>query len=62
LPDGIFYVSEIPQTLTGEKMEVPVKRLFQGIELSQSVGRDAMSNPDSLAPFLELAERYRPGS
>jgi acetoacetyl-CoA synthetase len=62
LPDGIFRVPEIPQTLNGKKMEVPVKRIFQGIELSKSVGQGAMSNPDSLTPFLELAERYRLGS
>ena len=57
LPDGIFSVPEIPQTLNGKKLEVPVKRIFQGIELSKSVSREAMSNPDSLKPFLELAER-----
>ncbi|MBV9299499.1 MAG: acetoacetate--CoA ligase, partial [Verrucomicrobia bacterium] len=61
LPDGIFSVPEIPQTLNGKKMEVPIKRIFQGIELSKSVGQEAMSNPDSLKPFLELAERYRLG-
>jgi acetoacetyl-CoA synthetase len=57
LPDGIFEVPEIPQTLNGKKLEVPVKRIFQGIELSKSVSREAMSNPDSLEPFLELAKR-----
>jgi acetoacetyl-CoA synthetase len=61
LPDGIFNVPEIPQTLNGKKLEVPVKRIFQGIELSKSVSREAMSNPDSLKPFLELAKRYRLG-
>jgi acetoacetyl-CoA synthetase len=59
VPDGIFSVPEIPQTLNGKKLEVPVKRIFQGIELSKSVSREAMSNPDSLKPFLDLAEKYR---
>jgi acetoacetyl-CoA synthetase len=59
VPDGIFQVPEIPQTLNGKKLEVPVKRIFLGIELSKSVSREAMSNPDSLKPFLELAEKYR---
>jgi acetoacetyl-CoA synthetase len=58
LPDGIFQVPEIPQTLNGKKLEVPVKLIFQGRELSKSVSREAMSNPDSLKPFLELAERF----
>jgi hypothetical protein len=34
----------------------PVKRIFQGYELSKSVSREAMSNPESLQPFLELAQ------
>jgi acetoacetyl-CoA synthetase len=59
LPDGIFSVPEIPQTLNGKRLEVPVKRIFQGVELSGSVSREAMSNPDSLKPFLELAERLK---
>jgi acetoacetyl-CoA synthetase len=58
VPDGIFQVPEIPQTLNGKKLEVPVKRIFLGIELSKLVSREAMSNPDSLKPFLELAEKY----
>jgi acetoacetyl-CoA synthetase len=40
-------------------LEVPVKRIFQGVEVTKSISREAMSNPDSLRPFLELAERYR---
>jgi acetoacetyl-CoA synthetase len=61
LPDAIFAVPEIPQTLNGKKLEVPVKRIFQGVAVSGCVSREAMSNPDSLIPFLELAERYRSG-
>jgi acetoacetyl-CoA synthetase len=59
LPDAIYGVPEIPQTLNGKKLEVPVKRIFQGYELSKSVSREAMSNPESLQPFLELVERVR---
>ncbi len=59
VPDAIFAVPEIPQTLNGKKLEVPVKRIFQGVEITKSVSREAMSNPDSLRPFLEAAERYR---
>jgi hypothetical protein len=40
-------------------LEVPVKRIFQGFEVTRSVSREAMSNPDSLRPFLEVAEWYR---
>ena len=61
LPDALFCVSEIPQTLNGKKLEIPVKRLFQGFELSKSVSLEAMKNPDSLKPFLDLAERFLRG-
>jgi hypothetical protein len=40
---------------------VPIKRIFQGAALSLSVSREAMSNPDSLKPFLDLANRFRLG-
>ena len=60
VPDGIFQVPEIPQTLNGKKLEVPVKRIFLGIELSKSVSREAMSNPESLKPFfLETGGTHR---
>jgi acetoacetyl-CoA synthetase len=59
LPDNIFNVPEIPQTLNGKKLEVPVKRIFQGMALSVTVSREAMTNPDSLQPFLELAKQFR---
>jgi hypothetical protein len=42
-----------------EFFEVPLKRIFQGYELSKSLSREAMSNPDSLEPFLDLADRVR---
>jgi acetoacetyl-CoA synthetase len=59
VPDAIFAVPEIPQTLNGKKLEVPVKRIFQGVDVRRSVSREAMSNPNSLKPFLEVAEWYR---
>ncbi len=59
VPDEVHAVPEIPHTLNGKKLEVPVKRIFQGIEPAKAVAREAMSNPDALKPFLELAKRRR---
>jgi acetoacetyl-CoA synthetase len=56
VPDAVFAVPEIPQTLNGKKLEVPVKRIFQGVPLSKAVSREAMSNPNSLKAFVELAK------
>jgi acetoacetyl-CoA synthetase len=58
VPDAIFAVPEIPQTLNGKKLEVPVKRIIQGIPIAKAVSREAMSNPDSLKVFAELAEGF----
>ncbi len=59
VPDEVYAVPEIPHTLNGKKLEVPVKRIFQGIEPAKAVAREAMSNPDALKPFLELAKSSR---
>ena len=59
IPDAIFAVREIPQTLNGKKLEVPVKRIFQGMPAAKAASREAMSNPDSLNVFVELAKKFR---
>jgi acetoacetyl-CoA synthetase len=58
VPDAIFAVPEIPLTLNGKKLEVPVKRIFQGMSVANAVSREAMSNPDSLKTFVKLAEEF----
>jgi acetoacetyl-CoA synthetase len=66
VPDEILAVSELPYTLSGKKVEVPVKRMLLGVPLEQAVSRDALRNPDALVYFSELAARTtgrrRPGS
>jgi acetoacetyl-CoA synthetase len=57
VPDAVYAVPEIPHTLNGKKLEVPIKRIFQGTEPEKAVTREAMSNPDALKPFVELAKR-----
>jgi acetoacetyl-CoA synthetase len=59
VPDDVYAVPEIPHTLNGKKLEVPIKRIFQGIEPSKAVTREAMANPDALKPFVELAKSGR---
>ena len=55
VPDEIVAVAEVPRTLTGKKLEVPVKRILCGQPWETTVSRDAMANPDALAPFVKLA-------
>jgi acetoacetyl-CoA synthetase len=55
VPDQAYEVAEIPYTLTGKKMEIPVRKILMGWPLEKAVSRDAMSNPDSIDFFVEFA-------
>jgi acetoacetyl-CoA synthetase len=57
VPNDVFQVSAIPRTLSGKKMELPVKKLLMGAEPDAVLKRDAMANADSVAWFVELARR-----
>lgn len=59
VPDEILQVGEIPYTLTGKKMETPVKKLLMGFPPERAANRDAMSNPGSLDYFVAFAARLR---
>jgi acetoacetyl-CoA synthetase len=55
VPDDVFAVAEVPRTLTGKKLELPIKKLLLGQPLDKVVNRDALTNPASLDWFLEFA-------
>jgi acetoacetyl-CoA synthetase len=61
VPDQIVAVPAIPRTLSGKKLEVPVKRLLSGVPISQALTVASVSDPESLDPFVTLA-RERAGS
>lgn len=56
VPDAVVQVSEIPHTLTGTKMEVPVRKLLLGADPGKVASPDAMQNPGSLDFFVEYAK------
>jgi acetoacetyl-CoA synthetase len=56
VPDEIYAISEVPCTLNGKKLEVPVKKILCGIPVQEAVNVDSMSNPDSIKFFVEFAE------
>jgi acetoacetyl-CoA synthetase len=60
VPDEVYEVTEIPRTLTGKKMEVPVRKLLLGLPPDKVASADAMSNPASLAFFIDLARQLNP--
>jgi acetoacetyl-CoA synthetase len=59
VPNEIYQVDEIPRTLTGKKMEVPVRRLLLGTAPEKVASADAMANPTSLGSFLRLAQEMK---
>lgn len=59
VPDEVVQVPEVPRTLNGKKMEVPVKRILMGFDPNKVVNPGSMANPDSLKFFIELAKRIR---
>jgi acetoacetyl-CoA synthetase len=61
VPDAIHAVAAIPRTLSGKKMELPIKKLLLGAEAAQVLNRDAMANADSVDWFIALA-RERAGA
>ncbi|WP_216828671.1 acetoacetate--CoA ligase [Alkalihalobacterium elongatum] len=59
MPDNVFAVEQIPKTLNGKKMEVPIRKLLLGFELEKVINPDSMSNPESLEFFIELAKTLK---
>lgn len=55
VPDRIYAVDQVPYTLTGKKMEVPVRKILMGWPLAQAASRDAMMNPTAIDYFVEFA-------
>lgn len=57
VPDRVFAVPLIPTTLTGKKMEVPVRRILMGIDPQQAANPSAMRDPRALAFFVRYANQ-----
>jgi acetoacetyl-CoA synthetase len=55
VPDEIVAIREVPRTLSGKKLEVPVKKLFLGMPLEKAASVGAVANPQSLAYFVDFA-------
>jgi acetoacetyl-CoA synthetase len=55
VPDRVVAVPAIPRTLSGKKLEVPVKRILLGAAADATASRDSLADPRSLQPFEALA-------
>jgi acetoacetyl-CoA synthetase len=60
VPDEVYAIAEVPRTLTGKKMEVPVRKLLLGAAPQKVASPDAMANPASFDFFVQLARQLNP--
>ncbi|HTE60666.1 MAG TPA: acetoacetate--CoA ligase [Solirubrobacteraceae bacterium] len=57
VPSEIRAIAEVPRTLSGKVLEVPVKRILMGAAPEQAASRDSLANPAALDYFVELARQ-----
>nr|GID88699.1 acetoacetyl-CoA synthetase [Actinoplanes derwentensis] len=63
VPDAAHQVAAIPRTLSGKKLEVPVKRILTGTPIESAAAQGALANPESLTRFAALhRQRLTPAS
>jgi acetoacetyl-CoA synthetase len=55
VPDEVFQIREVPRTLSGKVLEVPVKKILMGTPPDEAASRDSLANPGALDYFVELA-------
>ena len=59
VPDTIVAVDAVPRTLSGKKLEVPVKRILSGMDVERAAALGALADPGALAPFAAMAAERR---
>ena len=57
VPNEIVAISEIPRTLSGKALELPVKKILQGTDPEKAASRDSLANPKALDFFVDYAGR-----
>ncbi|HEX3040750.1 MAG TPA: acetoacetate--CoA ligase [Solirubrobacterales bacterium] len=57
VPDEVFEIDEVPRTLSGKVLEVPVKKILMGTPVEKAASRDSLANPAALDYFVAMAKR-----
>jgi acetoacetyl-CoA synthetase len=57
VPNEVHAIAEVPKTLSGKILEVPVKKILMGTPADQAASRESLANPAALDPFVEMAAR-----
>ena len=59
VPDKIYQVASIPLTLSGKKMEVPVRKILLGLAAEKAANPAVMRDPRAIEYFIEFAREHR---
>ncbi len=59
VPDEVRQIAEVPRTLSGKVLEVPVKRILTGTPPSEAASRESLANPEALDFFVALGAKER---
>jgi acetoacetyl-CoA synthetase len=62
VPNEVIQIAEVPRTLSGKVLEVPVKRILMGASPEQAASRDSLANPAALDWFVALAHARAAGA
>jgi acetoacetyl-CoA synthetase len=55
VPNEIYAIAEVPRTLSGKVLEIPVKKILMGGDPDRAASRESLANPAALDYFVELA-------
>jgi acetoacetyl-CoA synthetase len=58
VPNEVRQIDEVPRTLSGKVLEVPVKRILTGTPPEQAASRESLANPAALDYFVSLVDEY----
>ena len=58
VPDAVYSIAEVPYTISGKKLETPIKKILSGVDVSLATSKDTLRNPASLDQFIEFANQH----
>ena len=56
VPDAVYPISEVPYTISGKKLETPVKKILSGMNASLAASKDTLRNPTALDQFINFTK------
>ncbi|SOD91917.1 acetoacetate--CoA ligase [Spirosoma fluviale] len=56
VPDAVYAIADIPYTISGKKLETPIKKILSGVDVSLATSKDTLRNPAALAHFINFTK------